>query len=131
MLDLVPFERLGDRHIERIVASLRSAPAEKQIDGIALLHSIQRGYLAVYEWETGLIVLGVDGKRLSLEVLSCDHLLQDVIPLVADLRQIAADRGCDMIETIVFDTRLGTVIQKLGGRVESMTLTLAVESTDG
>lgn len=127
MLRLVPFEQISGKHIEQIVASLNAAPVDIRIDGTALLRRLQSGHCGCYAWDNGLVVVGVAGNRLSLEAVSCGHLLKDAINLTSDLKEIAAERRCDTIETMVFDARLASVIEKLGGRVESITLTLAVE----
>jgi hypothetical protein len=127
MLQFVPPESFAQRHLIGLARSLLAAPADTRYDVDFIIEAVTRGTMRLFDWPNGLVLVSKRGQRLVLEGLHATQLLKDAVPLTDDLKRLAADWQCDTIETTCFDKRLTCVIEKLGGRVESRTLTLAVE----
>lgn len=127
MITYVPFEKVTQRHLVWLANSLLAAPADNRPSAEDLSRAIFLETMRLFAWPSGCVLVGQSEKRLVLHAFGCDKLAGVPGPLTADLKRLAADWQCDTIETTCFDSRLASVIQKLGGRVESQTLTLAVE----
>lgn len=127
MLEHVPCEQITSAHLAWLAASLLSAPLDNRPTAEDLTRAIWLGTMRLFEWDGGCVLVGQSQNRLVVHAFGCDKLVGIPAPLTADLKKLAADWQCDTIETTCFDTRLASVIQRLGGRVESQTLTLAVE----
>jgi hypothetical protein len=127
MLRFVDSADFQQRHLVGLANSLLAAPADTRYDVDYIIEALTRGTMRLFDWPNGLVLVSKRGQRLVLEGLWATRLLKDAITLADDLKRLAADWQCDTIETTCFDKRLARVIEKLGGRVESRTLTLAVE----
>jgi len=127
MITHVPFEHLNDRHTNMLARSMHAAPAEEQPDADCFIRAVMLGTMRLFEFPGGMVLCGKRDNRLVLYALVSEHLLADAIPLTADMKRLAADWECDTIETTIFDRRLASVIEKLGGRIESVTLVMPVE----
>jgi len=64
------------------------------------------------------------GRRLSVVGFACRRFGPNMRGITDGLRKIAADWECDMIETVCYNRRLAVAIQKMGGALESLTMTL-------
>lgn len=132
MIRHVPFADLTEQHLTWLAESMLAAPEEQRPEAEDFARGVMLETMRLFEFAGGLLVVSVDGKRLKLEALRCRHLdAKTAVALAAALRRLAADWECDTIETIVFDSRLAFVIERLGGRVESWTMVLPVEKSDG
>lgn len=127
MIRYVAFEDIDQRHIVGLANSLLAAPADNRVEPDDFVRAIMLGTMRLFEWDGGLILIGARDNRMMIWALCTTHLPRDAAQLAEDLKRLATDWQCDTIETTVFDPRLTCVIEKLGGRVESITLTLAVE----
>lgn len=127
MIRYIPFEDVTPQHLLWLAQSLISAPESQRPDAETFSRAIFLGTMRLFGWDTGCVLVGQRDSRLILYAFGCDKLAGIPAPLTADLKRLAADWQCDTIETTCFDPRLASVIQKLGGRVESQVLTLAVE----
>lgn len=129
MIRYVSFEDVNERHVVHLANSLLGAPTDQRPDTEDLLRGIQTGSMRLFDWDDGVVLVSQRDGRLLMLSFSCaeGQLFKTAEPLAADLKKLAADWQCDTIETTCFDPRLASVIEKLGGRVESLTLTLAVE----
>lgn len=133
MLTWIPPYSLTKDHLVQLAESLNAAPAFEMRSGIELLHAIHHSLAHAFALPSeGLMVLepklGTDGsKRLSIVAFSGDGAIFLRKGLVDDLRKVALEWGCDTIETMCYDPRLARAIEKVGGHVESICLTLGVE----
>lgn len=129
MLTHVPLQDIQERHLEGLLLALQIVPDDVRLEAKHFLGAIAAGTMRLFEWRDGMVIISERDNRLVLETFCCEPgiSMELVRSLTADLAQIAADWKCDTIETTVFNPHLASVIQKLGGRVESTTLTLAVE----
>ena len=128
MIRHVPLADLNNRHLVAIANNLLSQPKPVRQDTDDIIQALAEGQLQLYEFDFGIVLLGKRDDRLVLEGLYAENLLKIAEALAADLKRLAADWQCDTIETMVFDPRLASVIEKLGGRVESRVMILEVES---
>lgn len=126
MIRHVPFEDVGERHLEWIVASCVAAPEAVRPSASDFLRALMLETMRLFEWDDGCVILGAREGRLVIWAFGCNKLTAPRT-LREDLRRLATDWECDTIETTVFDTRLASAITKLGARVESITLTLGVD----
>ena len=127
MIQHVPFEAVDQRHIVGLANSLLAAPADNRPEPEEFLRAVMLGTMRLFEWDGGMALVGVRDNRLVLYAFSADSIFFSARRLAEDLKRLAADWECDTIETTCFDPRLTCVIKRLGGRVESMTITLAAE----
>ena len=127
MIMFVPFESIEQRHIVGLVNSAFAAPADNRMDLNQILKEIKDGTMRLFDWPHGIVLVSKNFNRLTIWALATNNLIKDGPQLTDDLKRLAAEWECDTIQTTCFDPRLTSVIQKLGGRVESTTLTLAVE----
>lgn len=127
MLKFVPFNDLEVKHLDYIARSLLAAPLDTRLESADLLRGLQQGKLALFEWPDGCVVVSAQGRTLMIYALASKGLHTIVKTLRDDLSKLAAHWECDMIETTVFEPRLTSVIQKIGGRVESVNMVLKVE----
>lgn len=127
MIRHVPFSDLNEQHLDWIAESVLVQPEEIRASSADFLRAIMQEKLRLFDWESGCLIVGIHEHRLILHALCCHDLLHCAVQLADDLKRLAADWECDAVETTCFDTRLTSVIEKLGGRVESVTLVLPVE----
>jgi hypothetical protein len=133
MLTWLPPHALTRDHLVQLAESLNAAPAFELRDGMLLLSAIHHSLAHAFVLPgDGLMVLepkvGVDGsRRLSIVAYSGTGAIFLRKGLVDDLRKVALEWGCDTIETMCYDPRLARAIEKVGGHVESICLTLGVE----
>lgn len=134
MMNRVLLEQMTDRHLEALARSLLEAPEDERDSPKEILQLIKAGTSQLFETPDGLYLCRKVGNLLWLDALCCYEQVAGVretcnrfATFLEDLRQLAADWQCDKIKTCAFDSRITSVIQHLGGRVESWTLTLALE----
>jgi hypothetical protein len=133
VLTWIPPYAITQDQLVLLAESLNAAPAYEARDGVELLSAIHHSLAHAFALpDDGLMVLepkiGADGsRRLSIIAFSGDGAIFLRKGLVGDLRKVALEWGCDTIETIAYDPRLARAIEKVGGRVESICLTLALE----
>lgn len=126
MIKYVPFEAVSEQHLADIAKTLLSVPEDDRPEPDDILRGLMSGSLRLFDWPQGSMVLGVSGTALFIWTFSCRNVLSAARPLAADLKRLAADWGCDKIETTVFNRRLTSVIQRVGGVVKSQTIVLPV-----
>lgn len=138
MMRFVHFLAIERRHLMALAKSVLQAPPEERDSPQEMLSLINVGASQLYESDDATVLVRKNGSTLMLDALSCDFPVMGIADAAArysglaqDLQKLAAEQECDKIKTTVFDPRLSSVIQHLGGRVESWTLTLPVESSDG
>lgn len=127
MIKYVDFEDLDEKHLDWIAESVLAQPEDIRANSSDFLRAIKDEKMRMFDWDDGCLLVGVTRNRLILYAFCCHALLKQAEQLAEDLKRLAADWECDTIETTCFDTRLTSVIKKLGGRVESTTLVLPVE----
>ena len=127
MIRFVAFADLGESQLKMLAESINSAHPDNRPDGKEFLRIAAEGKAHFFEWDNGFALLGRRDNRLLLLAFRSRSLLKELPEFVSDLKRLAADWQCDTIETTCFEPRLTSVIQKLGGHVESVTLTLATE----
>lgn len=127
MFIYIPFSDVRQAHIVQLTNSLLAAPADIRPDLDDLLRAIMTGAMRLFECGDGVMLLGKSDNRLMIYAFAAETLLGKPKTIAADLKRLAADWECDMVETLVFDPRITSVIEKVGGRVESVTMILPVE----
>lgn len=125
MLTYVPFDELTGEHLRYIAEGIQPLPEAIRPSAQDIMGDLQTGHLTAFEFPGGLIVVKTYCKRLDVRAFSGPVFLR--ADLAADLKRLAADWECDTIETMVYDPRLASAIEKVGGHVESWTVTLAVK----
>ena len=132
MLVFVPFDSITDQHLRWIAESLTTCPEFHRPDGEEMLRAVESGASKVFAWDEGLLVVSVEEhntsheRRLMIEAWAGQGASFRLAELADDLRRIAAEWQCDTIETLAFDLRLSSAICRIGGRVESVCITLPV-----
>lgn len=124
MIEYVPFEGITDAQLRGIAASILAAPEDDRPDGLFVLSQLRRGVYRLFAWDCGLFVVSKKDKRLVIELMSAS--IWNRKDLAADLKRLAADWECDIVETMVFDSRLADAIVKVGGEVEAFVVILPV-----
>jgi hypothetical protein len=132
MLVFVPPWRVTSEQIGLLAKSLLRAPSFERPSGEKLIGMLHTGEAHMYEFPQGLLILqrlhGADHTdRVSILAFAGRATAWKMRELAQDLKKIAAEWGCDTIETLCYDTRLASAIQRVGGKLESVSLTLAVE----
>lgn len=128
MLMHVPFIEIGERHLEGIAKCLELRPPSEQTWGTLVLMELHAGTMHLFDWTTGFIVAAKRSTRLTMEAFCAPEIsMEECRNLVSDLKRLAADWQCDTIETMVYDSRLTSVIHHLGGEIESWVMVLPVE----
>lgn len=131
MFKWIAFEQIEERHVDWLSKSLLAAPEPDRPDVSDLLRSIMNRHALLFEFDCGIALCTKIDKRLRIDAFAADRYHAVIKNLVADLRRLAADWECDTIVTFSFDPRLTSVIKHLGGSVESVTVTLPVETPNG
>lgn len=134
MLTYIAPEHLTAEHMELLIESQEPAPAWIRPTLAEMLHRLSIQEQMVFAFPSGLFLVSVqDGKnqrRLSIDGFVCRERYGFIVrSLVTDLRKLASDWACDKIETTCFAKPLISIITKLGGRIESVTVTL--ETSNG
>lgn len=124
MLAHIPFSEIKERHVAAMLDSVNAAPADDVIDVGFLLQEILAERMRLFEYDHGCMVVTKRGKRLA--IVTCTARIWRIKALAEDMKRLAADWECDIVETMVFDSRLADAIVKIGGQVESFVLTLPV-----
>lgn len=131
MIRYVDWNDLVQEHLVSIANSMLAAPCDMRLPVGEILTNLRKGIFRCFSFgDGGLIVVSKgtadDGStRLMIECFAGD--IWKRADLAADLKRLAADWECDTIETLVFDPRLARAIERVGGRVKSYLVTLAVE----
>lgn len=121
----VPFNQLEQRHLELLAESMITAP--EQVRATETLKLLATDAASFYEWDKGVMVLyRMPSGRLSLEAYNGSVFGRT--ELMEEVKQLAAELECDTIETFVFDPRLASCIERLGGHIESYVVVMPVES---
>lgn len=130
MLRFVPFPEIDGVHLKMLAESLNACPEFHRPLGSDVIEDLQAGRAKMFEFDGGILVLSVEEhnltkqRRLMIDAWSGDGSIFHRVEAANDLRRIAADWQCDVIETLVFDLRLASAICSIGGRVESVCVTL-------
>lgn len=137
-MEQIEFDSIETRHLEALARSVMEAPADERDSPREMLSLIKSGVSKLYETPQALYLCRKVDRLLMLDAICCYepvYGLPETAALfetfVQDLRQLAAEWECDKIKTIVFDRALTCVIKHLGGRVESVVMTLPVEPDNG
>lgn len=137
-MEQIDFNSIDTRHLEALAQSVMKAPADERDSPREMLTLIKSGVSRLYETSGGIYLCRKVGRTLMLDAICCYESVQGIAEtallfetFVTELRRVAAEWECDKIKTIVFDDRLTCVIKHLGGRVESVVMTLALEHDDG
>lgn len=126
MRRVLPSE-IGDRHILGIAKSLHAAPEDVRLLPSAIMAAIIRGEAVLFEFgHDSIAVVSKNDNRLAIDV--ADFSVFDRRELGKICQQLAAEMGCDIVQTTVFDKRLADAIVAIGGKVESYDMTLALET---
>lgn len=126
MLTWVPAVYITRKHLKMLAESIHAAPEGARMDEHQLVLDLQTGKYRLFEWVDGCLVVAKVGSRLLLMHFCCHNLVKRLPSLVSEVQGIAADWECDKIETMCFDRRLTSAMQRLGAEVESTTLVLDV-----
>lgn len=132
MLKFVPFDEIDSTHIRAIAESMTVCPEFHRPLADDVMADLKAGRAKLFAFEDGLMILSVEQhnvsgeRRLLIDAWSGDGSIFRRAEAASDLRRIAADWQCDVIETLVFDLRLASAICSIGGHVESICVTLPV-----
>lgn len=130
MLKHVPPWAIEEQHLRLLLAGL-VAPLAVRPDPHDILRRVHAKQAQMYTFPQGLLVLEVhereDNKALLITAFAGPSAVFKRRALAQDLRRLAADWRCDTIETTVFDRRLSDAICSIGGKIESITVTLGVK----
>jgi len=127
MLLWIPPSMFTEQCLRLLARSTLAAPdavGEPAHDILARLHE---GKAQAFCWKDGLLVLEAHTPRLRIVAWAGDNSIFLRRELAEDLKKIAAEWRCDTIETTVFCPRLARAIARIGGEIESWTVTLSVE----
>jgi hypothetical protein len=130
----IPFDQIAERELRLLARSVLEAPADERDSPQEMLSLIKSGVSHLFTIDDGIVLCRKVDKTLMLDALCCEtstlgfaEAARRYSGLAEDLQKLAAEWECDKIKTVVYTDRLASVIQHLGGRVESRTMTLAVE----
>ncbi len=84
------------------------------------------GHWHMFEFRGGILCVEIKAPRMLIVAFAGVNLTRRFKQFAWWLKKLAAGYGCDMIETVVFDTRLSNAIRRAGATVESVTLVLEV-----
>lgn len=123
---------LDEKHLRLLVESINAADPHNRHNPSEMLARLHSGAACAFNVDGGLMVLEVEtgqdnSRRLVISAFAGCSLLRNRRRLVNDLRRVAAEWRCDMIQTIAWSIPLARAICKVGGMVESVTVTLGVE----
>lgn len=124
----VSFTEMADRHIRGIAKSLHAAPEDVRHSPAGVIAAIVRGDAVLFEFgRDSIAVVSKDDNRLTIDC--ADFSVFDRRELGKICQQLAAEMGCDIVQTTVFDRRLADAIVAIGGKVESYDMTLELGTT--
>jgi hypothetical protein len=128
MLRYIPPGEITAEHIAALERSFAAAPAIEQPDLPATLASLLRGTYLLFGFADGLMLCTVvdrrGERRLRILAFTAKRLGHQIRLLRGDLRKLAGDWSCDVVETTCFSPRLTSAILRVGGKVESTTVIL-------
>lgn len=127
LLTWIPPATLTEQCLRLLARSALAAPEGAGESAQELLQRLMEGKAQAYGFPTGMLVLENHKPRLRIAAWAGDRSIWLRVPLARELREIAAEWACDMIETTVFDLRLADAICRIGGKRESVTVTLSVK----
>ena len=115
-----------------IAESLNAAPDYERLEGRELLLKLLQSEAHAFTFGEGNIIIlerrrGKDeSARVNVVALAGDLTARTMLELASFCKNVAAEWGCDAIETTTYDPRIARAIVKLGGRIESQNLILPV-----
>lgn len=124
MIRYVPFEEYTAEHLRMLASSMIVPPEAMRLTCAEVIDQLHSGALQLFEFDGGIVAVGVNGRTLLVEALYMN--IWKKRPLLAAMKQLAADYRCDTIKTSVFDRRLAAVILSMGGRVVMYDLSVPV-----
>jgi hypothetical protein len=129
MLTFVPPTMLSGKDLLLLSNSLLRAAVWEPAD--EFMRKLHAGEAKAFRFPGGLLILEShkhpETTRLLITAFAGNAAIWKRCGLARELRLIAAEWKCDTIETTCFDARLAAAIVKIGGKVESVTVTLSVE----
>lgn len=127
MLLYIPPDRIDIEHLGGLALSVAAGPRAATEEAGAILDRLLKGQAQAFEFDCGMLVLENHRPRLRIVAWAGYGSIFLRRELADELRTIAAEWGCDIIETTVFDRRLADAIVTIGGECESYTVILKVE----
>jgi hypothetical protein len=132
LLRLDPQLFASGQYDDLLQATQSSAAGFHAISVRELKDSLLLGESVAYWLEPGLMLVErhsiSNQHRLRIVGIFVPRFGFRIRKITEGLRALATEWACDTVETTCFDLRLAKAILKVGGKVESVTVTLAVEN---
>lgn len=120
---------LSKAHAEAIKHSIHFAPKDSRYTLEAVVGWIADGSWKVFEFgDIGVLTVAISDNVLHVTSMSSSLGRAGYVArsLMEDLKRLAADWGCDTVETICYSPRHAQAIVRLGGKIESIQMRVKV-----